>query len=59
MGAAARRAMLGAARIEELMIQLREDYTLVVATHNMQEAARGSPTRLLLGRAAGGSARAC
>jgi phosphate transport system ATP-binding protein len=27
-------------RIEELMIELREDYTLVVVTHNMQQAAR-------------------
>ena len=31
---------ISTARIEELMIQLREDYTLVVVTHNMQQAAR-------------------
>jgi phosphate transport system ATP-binding protein len=27
-------------RIEELMVELRNDYTLVVVTHNMQQAAR-------------------
>ncbi|RMG43418.1 MAG: phosphate ABC transporter ATP-binding protein [Acidobacteria bacterium] len=30
------------ARIEELMLQLKSDYTLVVVTHNMQQAARVS-----------------
>ena len=27
-------------RIEDLMIQLREDYTIIIVTHNMQQAAR-------------------
>ena len=27
-------------RIEDLMIELREDYTIVIVTHNMQQAAR-------------------
>jgi phosphate transport system ATP-binding protein len=31
---------ISTARIEELMIELRTDYTLVVVTHNMQQAAR-------------------
>jgi phosphate transport system ATP-binding protein len=31
---------ISTARIEELMIELRGDYTLVVVTHNMQQAAR-------------------
>jgi phosphate transport system ATP-binding protein len=30
------------ARIEELMHQLRERYTIVIVTHNMQQAARVS-----------------
>ena len=29
-------------RIEELMIELKADYTIVVVTHNMQQAARVS-----------------
>ncbi len=29
-------------RIEELMRQLRDDYTIVIVTHNMQQAARVS-----------------
>ena len=29
-------------RIEELMLELKEDYTIVVVTHNMQQAARVS-----------------
>ena len=29
-------------QIEELMAQLKEDYTLVIVTHNMQQAARAS-----------------
>ena len=28
-------------RIEELMAELRENYTIVIVTHNMQQAARG------------------
>jgi phosphate transport system ATP-binding protein len=31
---------ISTARIEDLMIQLRDEYTLVVVTHNMQQAAR-------------------
>jgi phosphate transport system ATP-binding protein len=33
---------IATARIEELMIELRERYTLVLVTHNMQQAARVS-----------------
>jgi phosphate transport system ATP-binding protein len=29
-------------RIEELMVELKSDYTIVVVTHNMQQAARVS-----------------
>jgi phosphate transport system ATP-binding protein len=31
---------IASAKIEELMAQLREEYTLIVVTHNMQQAAR-------------------
>jgi phosphate transport system ATP-binding protein len=31
---------LATARIEELILQLKQDYTLVIVTHNMQQAAR-------------------
>jgi len=31
---------IATARIEDLMVQLSEDYTIVVVTHNMQQAAR-------------------
>ena len=31
---------IGAARIEELLQELKRDYTLVIVTHNMQQAAR-------------------
>ena len=31
---------IATARIEDLMIQLRADYTIVIVTHNMQQAAR-------------------
>ena len=31
---------LATARIEELMVNLKEKYTIVVVTHNMQQAAR-------------------
>jgi phosphate transport system ATP-binding protein len=31
-------------RIEELMMELRENYTIVIVTHNMQQAARASDT---------------
>ena len=33
---------IATARIEELMDELKERYTLVMVTHNMQQAARGS-----------------
>ncbi len=33
---------LATLRIEELMIQLKDDYTIVVVTHNMQQASRVS-----------------
>jgi len=29
-------------RVEELMIELKEDYTILIVTHNMQQAARVS-----------------
>jgi phosphate transport system ATP-binding protein len=31
---------IATARIEDLMKELREDYTIVIVTHNMQQAAR-------------------
>jgi phosphate transport system ATP-binding protein len=31
---------LATAKIEELILQLKEDYTIVIVTHNMQQAAR-------------------
>ncbi len=33
---------IATARIEDLMLQLREEYTIIVVTHNMQQAARVS-----------------
>jgi phosphate transport system ATP-binding protein len=33
---------ISTAKIEELMIELRRDYTIVIVTHNMQQAARVS-----------------
>jgi phosphate transport system ATP-binding protein len=30
------------ARIEELMVELRKEFTLIIVTHNMQQAARVS-----------------
>ena len=35
-------------KIEELMIELREEYTVVVVTHNMQQAARASDKTIFL-----------
>ncbi len=35
-------------RIEELMQELRENYTIVIVTHNMQQAARASDTTVFL-----------
>jgi phosphate transport system ATP-binding protein len=31
---------LATARIEDLILQLKQDYTIVIVTHNMQQAAR-------------------
>jgi phosphate transport system ATP-binding protein len=33
---------IATARIEELIVQLKNDYTVVIVTHNMQQAARVS-----------------
>ena len=33
---------IATARIEELMIELKKDYTIMIVTHNMQQAARVS-----------------
>jgi phosphate transport system ATP-binding protein len=33
---------IATARIEDLMLQLREEYTIIIVTHNMQQAARVS-----------------
>jgi phosphate transport system ATP-binding protein len=33
---------IATSRVEDLMLQLREDYTIIVVTHNMQQAARVS-----------------
>ena len=35
-------------QIEELMAELKEDYTIVIVTHNMQQAARASDTTVFL-----------
>jgi phosphate transport system ATP-binding protein len=35
---------IGTARIEELVQELKRDYTVVIVTHNMQQAARISDT---------------
>jgi phosphate transport system ATP-binding protein len=31
---------IATSRIEDLMLQLREEYTIIIVTHNMQQAAR-------------------
>ena len=31
---------IATARIEDLMLELREDFTIIIVTHNMQQAAR-------------------
>jgi phosphate transport system ATP-binding protein len=43
---------IATAKIEELMVTLKEDYTIVLVTHNMQQAARVSDFTgfLLLGK---------
>ena len=33
---------IATAKIEELIVQLKDDYTVVIVTHNMQQAARVS-----------------
>lgn len=33
---------ISTAKVEELIIELKEDYTVVIVTHNMQQAARVS-----------------
>jgi phosphate transport system ATP-binding protein len=33
---------LATAKIEDLIVQLKKDYTIVIVTHNMQQAARAS-----------------
>jgi len=33
---------ISTAKIEELIDELKEDYTIVIVTHNMQQAARAS-----------------
>ncbi len=35
-------------QIEELMAQLKQDYTIVIVTHNMQQAARASDTTVFM-----------
>ena len=35
-------------QIEDLMAELKEDYTIVIVTHNMQQAARASDTTVFL-----------
>jgi phosphate transport system ATP-binding protein len=35
-------------QIEELMFELRKDYTIVIVTHNMQQAARASDTTVFM-----------
>jgi phosphate transport system ATP-binding protein len=47
---------IATARIEDLMEQLREDYTIIIVTHNMQQAARISDrTAFFTARAAEGT----
>jgi phosphate transport system ATP-binding protein len=36
-------------RVEELMVELKKDYTIALVTHNMQQAIRVADTGLLLG----------
>ncbi len=47
---------IAAARIEDLMLELRANYTIVIVTHNMQQAARvADRTAFFSARAADGS----
>ena len=42
-------------RIEELMLELKQDYTIVIVTHNMQQAARVSEMTAFFNVKSGGS----
>lgn len=49
---------IATARIEDLMVELKRDYTIVIVTHNMQQAARVSDmTAFLTTEVADGGAR--
>src|ERR687890_1133663 len=39
---------IATARIEDLMVELKRDYTIVIVTHNMQQAARASDVTAFL-----------
>lgn len=39
---------ISTARIEELLLKLRQSYTIILVTHNMQQAARTSDWTALL-----------
>ncbi|MEY2467430.1 MAG: phosphate transport system ATP-binding protein [Actinomycetota bacterium] len=39
---------IATARIEDLMVELKQDYTIVIVTHNMQQAARVSDSTAFL-----------
>jgi ABC-type phosphate transport system, ATPase component len=39
---------LSTLKIEELMDELKRDYTIVIVTHNMQQAARASDTTVFM-----------
>ncbi|MCU1432728.1 MAG: phosphate transporter, ATPase subunit [Actinotalea sp.] len=47
---------IATARIEDLMVELRQDYTIIIVTHNMQQAARvADRTAFFTAQAAEGS----
>jgi len=47
---------IATARIEDLMVELRTDYTIIIVTHNMQQAARvADRTAFFTAQAAGGN----
>ena len=35
-------------KVEELMFELKRDYTIVIVTHNMQQASRASDTTVMM-----------
>jgi phosphate transport system ATP-binding protein len=39
---------IATARIEDLMLELKDDYSIVIVTHNMQQAARVSDMTAVL-----------